>query len=302
MNKIIKYLIDSDYRWIIDANRGKYNSIPDEEYLRKKYRVVVGKDIDLSNPITYTEKLQWLKLHNRVAEYTNLVDKYEAKRIAGELIGEKYIVPCYGVFASFDEIDFDSLPNQFVIKATHDGGAIVCRDKSKFDIDKAKKQIEKRLGMNYYYQSREWPYLNVKPRILIEKYLEDTVGDALTDYKFFCFDGEPKIMYISKDRGKNPRTDFFDMDFNHLPIRMKDPNAEITPTKPFQFDTMVELAKTLSKNIPHVRVDFYLINNCIYFGEYTFFHNGGFFKINPEEWNVKLGEWIDLSKVSLLKL
>jgi hypothetical protein len=189
------------------------------------------------------------------------------------------------------------LPEKFVIKCTHDSGVvIICNDKKKFDYESAKKKVNKDLKRKYFYIWREWPYKNVKPRIIIEKLLVDKDNDALTDYKFFCFNGEPKIMYISHDAGKNPTTDFFDMNFNHLDIKMKDPNSLKMPDKPEKFEEMIELSKKLSKGIPHLRVDFYLINGKIYFGELTFYHNAGFSHIYPDRWNKQLGDWIKLPK------
>ena len=220
---------------------------------------------------------------------------FEAKAYIAQRIGQEYIIPTLGIWDRFEEIDFEALPDQFVLKCTHDsGGLVIVRDKATLDKDAAKAKIEKSLKQNYYLHGREWPYKDVKPRIIAEKYMEDTANDALTDYKFFCFHGVPKIMYISKDRGNEPRTDFFDMDFNHLPIKVRDPNAEIMPAKPKQFEQMRKIAEQLSEGIPHLRVDFYLINERIYIGELTFFHMSGFTQIKPAEWNEKMGSWITL--------
>ena len=251
--------------------------------------------MDIDNPTTFNEKLQWLKLHDRKPEYTQMVDKYEAKKYVAEKIGEQYIIPTLGVWDKFDEIDFDSLPNQFVLKCTHDsGGLVVCRDKSKLDFDLVKKKISKSLKQNYFWRGREWPYKNVKPRIIAEKYMEDGENECLTDYKFFCFGGEPKFMYRSMDKAKDPRTDFFDMDYNRLNMRMRDPNSDIIQQKPENFEKMKELSRILSVGIPHLRVDFYEIGGKIYFGELTFYHCGGFAKVYPEEWMNILGDWITL--------
>ena len=269
------------------------NWMPDKLYLQILYRLKFGKRLDLRNPQTFNEKLQWLKLHDRKPEYTRMVDKYEAKQYIAEKIGEEYVIPTLGVWERFEDINFDVLPDQFVLKCTHDsGGLVICRDKSNLDIEAARKKITKSLKRNYYYHGREWPYKNVKPRIIAEQYIEDTAEDALTDYKYFCFHGNPKVMYISKDHGKNPCTDFFDMEFQHLPIKARDPNAEVMPTKPEQHEKMKQIAAVLSKGIPHLRVDFYLVNGKIYIGELTFYHMGGFTQIQPEEWNVRMGSWI----------
>ena len=280
------------------ASRRMLKWMSDKAFLKLAFRMNTGKKLNLKNPQTFNEKLQWLKLYDRKPEYTRMVDKYEAKKYVAERIGEEYIIPTLGVWDQFEDIDFDALPDQFVLKCTHDsGGLVICRDKSKLDKEAAKGRIDRCLKRNYYYLGREWPYKDVKPRIIAEQYIEDTEDDALTDYKYFCFNGIPKVMYISKDHGKNPRTDFFDMDFNHLPIRGRDPNADICPTKPNNFCEMKEIAAQLSKGIPHLRVDFYSIKGKVYVGELTFAHMSGMTEIKPAEWNHKLGEWITLPTV-----
>ena len=252
-------------------------------------------DINLDNPKTYNDKLQWLKLHDRKPEYTTMVDKYAAKDYIASKIGSEHIIPTLGVWKKFKDIDFDSLPNQFVLKSTHDcGGLVICKDKSKLDKREAKEKIERCLKRNYFWNGREWPYKNVKPRIIAEKYMKDDKTDWLVDYKFFCFNGEPKFMYCSMDKADDPRTDFFDMDYNRLDMRMRDPNSEIPPPKPEKFEEMKALAKILCKDIPHIRVDFYQVNNRVYAGELTFYHMGGFTKIYPEKWMDILGDWIKL--------
>ena len=227
------------------------------------------------------------------------MDKYEVKQYISNVIGEDYVIPQYGVWDSFDEIDFDKLPNQFILKCTHDSGRFaICRDKKEFNKITVKERFDKSLRNNFFWWTREWPYKNVKPRILAEKLMVDEDGGVLTDYKFFCFNGEPKMMYVSKDVASDPRTDFFDMEWNHLPFKIKDPPAEIEPQKPLLFEEMKAIAQKLAKGIPHVRVDLYVINNQIFFGEMTFFHNSGLFEITPKEWDYTIGEWLDLSNVS----
>ena len=276
-------------------DKGLFRWLADKPCLRLIYWARTGKCLDLKNPRTFNEKLQWLKLYDRKPEYITMVDKYEAKAYIAQRIGREYIIPTLGIWDRFEDIDFEALPDQFVLKCTHDsGGLVIVRDKAKLDKDAAKAKIGKSLKQNYYLHGREWPYKDVKPRIIAEEYMEDTANDALTDYKFFCFHGVPKLMYISKDRGNEPRTDFFDMDFNHLPIEVRDPNAEIMPEKPKQFEQMRKIAGQLSEGIPHLRVDFYLINERIYIGELTFFHMSGFTQIKPAEWNEKMGSWITL--------
>ena len=417
--------------------KGKLGFISDERYLKLMYWANTGKKLNLENPVTFNEKLQWLKIHNQNPEYSKMVDKYEAKKWIAERIGNEYVIPTLGVWDKFDDINFDQLPNQFVLKCTHDsGGLVICKDKNTLDKYKAKIKIEASLKRNYFLVGREYPYKDVKPRIIAEKYMEDTTTkelrdykiftfngvakalfivsnrqagkttadyfdidfkpldftwgyphskvlpskpksfdqmvkaaeclakdtvelrvdfyevngkayfgemtffdgsgfdtfdpeewdykfgnliklpetygggyavickgwvlwlhkaiarDCLTDYKFFCFDGIPKVVYVGKAKADKPRTDFFDMDFNHLPIRMRDPNAEIIPKKPIAFEHMKTIAAILSKDCPHLRVDFYLIDGHIYVGELTFYHCSGFAEVKPDEWNRIMGEWI----------
>jgi len=416
--------------------RGYLRFIPDELCLRLLYRIHFHKKLNLNDPKTYNEKLQWLKLHDRKPFYPKMVDKYEAKKYVAERIGDEYIIPTLGVWDHFEDIDFGLLPQQFVLKCTHDsGGLVICKDKKKFDYDSARKKINRSLKHNYYWAGREWPYKTVKPRIIAEQYMEDSnlhelknykiftfnevaktlfvssdcdkgetdagffdgdfkhlefnwgsshneqmhekpaafekmiqcteimaqrivkfkvdfyevdgntffgeltffdgssfdrsiievwdndlgkmidlpdefgggnviIGEQfviwvhsdkeswLTDYKFFCFNGEPKIMYRSQDKAEDAHTDFFDMEYNHLPIRMKDPNSTVPPEKPDTFETMKKLAFILCQGHPHLRVDFYNSNERVYVGELTFYHCSGFAEVHPNEWNLKLGEWI----------
>lgn len=269
----------------------------DEIYVRVEYFIVFGKRLRLKNPQTYSEKLQWLKLHEGDPIYTRMVDKAEAKKYVTEIIGEEYIIPTYGVWNHFDEIDFDKLPDQFVLKTTHDsGGVIICKDKKTLDKNAAKVKLEKSLKNDYYYTSKEWPYKNVVPRIIAEKYMEDESGE-LCDYKLFCFDGKMKALFIATDRftsGEETKFDFFDENFNHLPFTNGHPNATKPIKKPESFQQMKDLAEKLSQKIPHVRVDFYCTNGKIYFGELTFFHWGGLKRFEPEEWDFKFGEWFKL--------
>lgn len=276
------------------ANR----KLSDKEFLNLVFKKKFGRDIDWENPVTFNEKLQWLKVYYRNPLYTNLVDKYEVKQYVADKIGEEYIIKTLGVWDSFDEIDFDLLPDRFVLKCTHDsGGLVIVKDKSKLDIDAARETIESSLKRNFYYQSREWPYKNVKPRIIAESYMEDSKTAELRDYKFFCFDGEVKAMFIATERqkqGEDVKFDFFDADFNHLPFRQGHDHAAKTPEKPVCFDEMKRLAGELSKGFPEVRIDFYEVDGRVYFGEFTFFHFGGFMPFEPEEWDYKFGEWITL--------
>lgn len=277
---------------------GFFNWLPDKQYLHVQYWACMGKRLNLKEPNTFNEKLQWLKLYNRRPEYTMMVDKYEVKKYVADKIGEEYIIPTLGVWERFDEIDFDCLPDQFVLKCTHDsGGLVIVKDKSKFDKNVAKKEIEACLKRKYYLQNREWPYKNVKPRIIAEKYMEDSLSAELRDYKYFAFNGSAEVMFIATDRGTDTRFDFYDADFKHLPIVNGYPNASKEICKPVNFEKMKELAERLSIGIPHLRVDFYEVNGRVYFGELTFYHWSGMMPFEPESWDQKLGEQIDLSQV-----
>ncbi len=273
------------------------NILPDRLFIRLEYFRNFGRFPNLKNPKTYNEKLQWLKLYNRNPEYSRMVDKYEAKAFVAQRIGEQYVVPNLGVWDSFDEIDFDSLPEQFVLKTVHDcGGVVICQDKENFDKVTAKKFLQRHQAINYYRYQREWPYKNVKPRILAEQYLEDAATGELRDYKFFCFDGQPKALFIASERQAAGETkfDFFDMDFNHMDVRNGHPNADVKPEKPACFEEMKELAKKLSQGIPHLRVDFYEMNGKLYVGELTFFHWSGMVPFEPARWDRIFGSWLQL--------
>ena len=271
---------------------------PDELYLKLLFRLRMGYKLNLDNPQTFCEKLQWLKLHNRKPEYTQMVDKYDAKRYVADIIGEEYIIPTIGVWNKVEDIDFDKLPNQFVLKCTHDsGGIVICKDKSQLDISAAKKLLRRGLKKNYYWQNREWPYKNITPRIICEKYMVDESGYELKDYKWFCFDGVPKALFIATDRGvkgEETKFDFYDADFNHLPFTNGHPNAYKEIKKPAGFELMKQLAAKLSQGQPHLRVDFYDINGEIYFGELTFYHWSGTMPFDPMEWDYTFGSWINL--------
>ena len=302
LGKVFK-LLGNPNKLIVRLNEKKFGWLfSDRFYLKCAFKFRKEKKLNLKNPQTFSEKLQWLKLYNHNPEYTKLVDKYEVKKYIEEKLGKEYIIPTLGVWDKFEDIDFDALPNQFVLKCTHDsGGLVICKDKSKLDLEKVKKNIKVSLKTNYFWQGREWPYKNVKPRIIAEQFMVDESGYDLKDYKFFCFNGEVKMFFIERDRAKGRnghKVDFFDADKNHLPITVDGyPNAEPPYFFPNNFEKMKEFASELSKGIPQVRVDFYNINGQVYFGEITFFHAGGMAKFEPEEWDYKLGEWIDLSLV-----
>lgn len=296
--KILMYLFHPEFRIRINSKLGLYNNMDDMKYLSKLFRASMGYKLNNENPKTFNEKLQWLKLYDRNPEYTIMVDKYRVREYIAKKIGEEYLIPLLGVWDDPDEIDFDSLPNQFVLKCNHNSGLgmCICKDKSKLDIKKVKSELMKGLKQNYYLTGREWPYKNVPRKIIAEKYITDETGTNLRDYKFYCFDGKAKVVGIYQDRNTDKETtgDFFDMDLNWLDFTFNMPNAKVKPSKPNHFEKMIEIAEILSEGIPHVRVDLYLSNDKIFFGELTFFDGSGFDKIEPIEWDIKLGEWINL--------
>lgn len=279
------------------GSKGLLNWMPDETYVKLQFRLAMGYPLDLKNSKTFNEKLQWLKLHDRNPLYTTLVDKYAVRQYIADKIGEEYLIPLVGgPWKNADEIDFDTLPEQFVLKCNHDsGGVIVCRDKSKLDIESAKKKLNERLQTNYYYANREWPYKNVKPCILAEKYMADEKGE-LEDYKFFCFHGEPKLLYVCTERNteRGLRTTYFDLNWEKLPIKRDFPISDAEIEKPACFDEMIEVAKRLAAISPYVRIDLYDIQGKPCFGEFTLYPGSGMRFIDPPEWNEKLGSWIVL--------
>lgn len=285
------------------GNRGLLKWMPDRVYLKLIFKGMVGYKLNLQAPKSFNEKIQWLKLYDRNKEYIKMVDKCEVKKFVSEIIGEEYIIPTIGVWNHFDEIDFDLLPNQFVLKCTHDsGGLVICKDKTKLNKKEAKERIEKCLKTNYFWVGREWAYKNVVPRIIAEPYMVDESGYELKDYKIFCFDGVAKMMYVASDRqesSEETKFDFYDMDFNHLPIKNGHPNANKVINKPRSFDQMKLFAEKLSVGIPQVRIDLYDINGHVYFGEITLAHMSGLVPFEPVEWDYKFGELIKLPSLKL---
>lgn len=284
---IIKYFLKSPLS----------NFLSDKAFLSLAYKTNFRKKLNLENPVTFNEKLQWLKVYDKNPEYHKLVDKYEVRKYIEEKLGEEYLIPLYGVYDSFEEIDFDALPDEFILKPTHTSGNVfICHNKADIDMVKLKKEVDSWLRRDYYSQNREWVYKDLKHRVVAEKLMVDESGYELKDYKFFTFDGKVKAMFIATDRNAETETcfDFFDRDFNHLPFTNGHPNSNKTFEKPESYDKMVELAEILSCGFAHLRVDFYSINGRIYFGELTFFHWSGLVPFNPEKWDYTMGEWIKL--------
>lgn len=306
VHKGFQFLTNKDYRFLFLAAHGRYNRMPDEEFLRRMYRAEFGKNLNLNSPQTFNEKLQWLKLYNRNPEYTMMVDKYKVREYIAKTLGEEYLIPLIGVWDDPDEIDFDALPNQFVLKCNHNSGLgmCICKDKSKLDIPKVKAELRKGLKQDYYLTGREWPYRDVPRKIIAEQYMIDKTLNELRDYKFFCFNGEVKCFKVDYDRFIEHHANYYDVNGQLLPFGEADyaPRPDKQIEMPYNLTKMMELANRLSRDCPFVRVDFYEIDQSIYFGELTFFPASGMGAFEPADWDYKLGTMIRLPKKSGLMI
>lgn len=274
--------------------------IPDRIYLQIVYFKHFRRFINFNNPKTFNEKIQWLKLNYRNEEYTKLVDKYRVKQYITKLIGEEYVIPTLGVWNNVDDIDFKSLPEKFVLKCNNDsGGIVICKNKKDFDVAKAKSFLKERLKNNGYWYGREWPYKNVKPCIIAEKYMEDSISKDIKDYKFFCFNGSMEFFDIDIDRFIEHRANYYDRNGNFLPFGKTycPPDYTKKIEMPKNLDKMIELAETISHNTVLSRIDFYEIDGQVYFGEITFYPGSGFSPFTDEKWDYKLGDMIDLPNI-----
>lgn len=297
MRKIIECLKNPNlFLYYLDKKR--IITIEDKKYLEILYKKVMNKKLDLNNPKTFNEKLQWLKLYDRNPKYNKMVDKFEVKKYVSDIIGQEYIIPTLGVYDRVEDINFEELPDKFVIKCTHDSGSVmICKNKKEFDINNCKKALTKELKINYFYQNREWPYKDIKPRVLAEKYMQNKKDQSLKDYKFYCFNGEPKYLYVSEglEDHSTAKISFFDMNFEFAGFYRDDfRKFDKKPEKPINFEKMKEIAKKLSQEIPFLRVDLYEIEGKIYFSELTFTPCAGFMPFNPEEFDGKLGNLLEL--------
>ena len=267
----------------------------DRTYLKLLYRVMTGHKLDLDNPRGFTEKIQWLKLYNTSSECTMMADKLAVKKYIADTFGKQYVIPLLGVYNCFDDIDFDKLPDRFVLKTTHDsGGPVICKDKSNFDVKQARKILSRRLNINYFYRGREYPYKNIPPRIIAEEYMEDEYGE-LRDYKFFCFNGFVKMFKIDSGRYTHHQANYFNIQKEYLPFG--EYNYTFTPPRedvqfPDNIDEMIKMAEIISKRFPFVRVDFYNVKGNVYFGEITFHPAGGFDRFVPDKWDVIIGDML----------
>ena len=295
----IKFFLDPQYRFIYLSGKGKYNKLADDEYLRRKFYAKFGYKLDLSNTKTFNEKIQWLKLYDRNPEYIKKVDKFEAKKYVASIIGEKYIIPTIACWDSVDDIDWNKLPNQFVLKVTHDsGGIIICKDKETLNIKNTISILKKSIKRDYYMLHREWPYKDIQRRIIAEDYMSDNSGE-LIDYKLMCFNGLCKCIFTCTDRYSKSglKVTFYDTKWNILPFERHYKSLKEPEKKPEKLDEMIMLAEKLSQNIPFVRIDFYVINKEIFFGEITFYPGSGFEEFTPFKWDEILGSWIKLPQV-----
>jgi hypothetical protein len=273
----------------------------DKVFVKINYWCNFGRRLNLNHPTSFNEKIQWLKLYHKRTEFTKMVDKFEAKKFVANIIGKEHIIPTLGIWNKAEDIDFDCLPNQFVLKCTHDsGGVVICKDKSKLDKEEAINKLSKGLRQNFIAVTREYPYKNVIPRIIAEKYMVDESGYELKDYKIFCINGKAKFLFVVSERNTEKETtfDFYDTDWNHLPVMNGHPNNKDGFEKPKKLEQMLLIAEKIAKELdtPQVRIDLYDVKDKIYFGEITFFHNSGFVPFEPEEWDYKFGQLIELTK------
>lgn len=292
-SRLFSFFFDKDKRFLYLSKLGIYNKMQDEKYIKRVYDIFMKHNLDLTNPIRFSEKLQWLKLYDRKPIYTTMVDKYQVKSYISEKIGEEYVIPTIGVWESEKEIDFEHLPNQFVLKCTHDsGGIVLCENKEKLNPKTVRRFLKRRLHYNYFYGLREWPYKNVKPRIIAEP----LIGIDLMDYKMYCFNGEVKYVFVSigERNSRDRRVAYLTREWEFAPFQRDDHiRFETLPQKPRRLSRMMDLAENLSKDIPFVRVDYYEKNDCIFFGEFTFYPSGGFINLQ-DEWDINIGEWLQL--------
>lgn len=297
ITNIEKLIVDSNYRFMFFDSLGFYNYVNDYEYIKRKYEIIMGSKLNIETPISFNEKLQWLKINDRQERYVRMVDKAEAKKYVAEITPSLNIIPTIGVWDCFDEIEFDNLPERFVLKCTHDSGSyFICKDKYTIDFKKAKKKICKALKTNFYYYGREWPYKNVKPRIIAEQYVDDIDNGDLYDYKFFCFNGYVQCYKIDFNRQISHRANYYDRQSNLLRFGevVCPPDFNKTFNHGSEIQSMISMAESLSQGIPFLRVDFYYCSGIIYFGELTFFPASGWGRFEPESANKLLGDWLVL--------
>ncbi len=263
--------------------------------LKHLFKLYTGKRLNLNNPQTFNEKLQWLKLYYHNPLMTKCADKVTVRDYIAEKIGEQYLVPCLGIYDNPNDIDFDKLPSKFVLKVNWGSGQnIIVRDKSKLDIESTKKMLAAWMcpTSNHYFNFFEWPYKNITPKIIIEQFMD--FGEDLMDYKIMCYNGIPKNLFVCSERNTNLKVTFFDLNWKRLPFIRKYPASEKKISKPALLNKMLEFSEILAKPFPFVRVDFFYYNNQLYIGEMTFFPGAGHEVFDPYKWDKKLGDLLVL--------
>ncbi len=291
---------------IYDLNIGELQiylkSLNDEKFLVLMYQIFFGKKLDLENPSTFTEKIQWIKIHDRNPEYSKLVDKFSVREYVKEKIGNQYLPTLYGIYDSISQIDTNQLPDEFVLKTTHDsGGLFICKDKKNTNIEQNMHMLEQRLQYQHYYLFREFHYKNIVPRLICEEFLKDELYIELPDYKLFCFNSKVRLIQVDIDRFSEHKRNFYDINWNFLEVICTFPNFKNNLEKPEALMEMISCAEKLAENILFCRVDFYLVNNKIYFGEMTFYPGGGFEKFSSGQFDKLLGDMLEVKELDKIK-
>jgi hypothetical protein len=294
IKKVFKLIKNPNYIILILLGLRPFRIISDKTFLKIKYWLYLKKKLNLSNPTTFNEKLQWLKLYDRKKEYIQMVDKYEVREYIAKTIGKEYLIPLLGVYNTFDEINFNQLPDKFVLKPNHTSGNVfICKDKSKINYQKLKKDVNKWLSREYYWLHREWPYKNIKPKIICEKFITAN-NEAPDDFKVLCFNGKAKLIELHRDRFGDHNQDFYDENWNKTNISQGFNVSNNIYPKPKELDLIINLSEQLASDLYHVRIDWFIVDNTIYFGEITFYDGAGFVAFDNQEDDQLLGGWIKL--------
>ena len=296
--KIIKFFLNPSYRFLVLSSRGFYKNLSDQEYVKKQFRAAMGYELDLKNPRSFNEKIQWLKLFYRKNEFSTWVDKYKVRSYIAKTIGEDYLVPLLGVWDDPQKIDFSQLPQKFVLKCNHNSGKglCICKNKNMLNTKKVIKSLNDGLKENYYLKGREWPYRDVDRKVIAEKYLENSNGTEIVDYKLMCFNGKVMCSFVCSERFSEDglKVTFFDKDWNRLNFERHYPSSKQQIKKPSNYNNMIEIAEQLSKNEPFLRVDFFEVDDKLYIGELTLYPGNGIEEFTPFSADLELGSWIDL--------
>lgn len=301
-----KFLRNENYRRLVLASKGWYDHLPDKEYVQMMYPLIMKKQINLENPKTFNEKIQWLKLYDHRPEYTMLVDKYKVREYIAENFGEQYLIPLLGEWDDPEEIDFAVLPEKFVLKCNHNSGLgmCICRDKSKLNIEKVRIELRKGLKEDFYLKGREWPYKNVPRKILCEKYMTDRDKTELVDYKVHNFNGIPQFILVCSNRFSEDglHEDFYTIDWEKMPVKRPEAPTTEEIKKPLNLQRMLEISKQISAGYPFMRTDFYEINGKLYFGEITLYPASGWDEFEPDEYDMIFGNMLTLPEITQLSV